>query len=279
MVGGTASDFSGVLRVTVVLPRKQRSDHAVWLAAFAEIASQPDVGDRARRLVDEAVADIRRRLSTAGRRPAFGWSGGKDSLALEVVAEAAGIHECVLVISDLEYPAFLGWATDNMPAGLTVVVRPWDLEWLVSHPKMLFPADAETAGKWFAGIQHWGQRRFCETHDFDVLLMGRRRSDGNYCGKRGADMYRDRDGFVRWSPLADWSHEDVLTVLAGYDRTLPPCYTWPRGFRVGTGPWPARQWTGTVEQGWAEVAEIDRSIVETAAWRIPSAAAALERIG
>lgn len=255
----------------MALPRKQASDQADWLTALASAQADPRTPERASELVEKAAADVRARLGLFGRKPAYGWSGGKDSLVLEVVCAAAGIDDGVLVISDLEYPAFLAWATDNMPHGLSVEVRPWDLSWLAKHPEMLFPTTSAVASRWFSGVQHWGQRRYVARRSVDVLLMGRRRSDGNYCGK-GSDAYRDKAGFVRWSPIAHWSHEDVLTVLAGYSIGLPPCYTWPRGFRVGTGSWAARQWCPTPAEGWAEVYSIDPTVVEGAASMIPSAA-------
>jgi 3'-phosphoadenosine 5'-phosphosulfate sulfotransferase (PAPS reductase)/FAD synthetase len=219
------------------IPRKQRSTQADWLDALRSAYETPD-RSRAERLVGEAAERIARRCD--GLRASFGWSGGKDSQALRVVAEAAGVDRCVLVISELEYPAFLGWATDNMPWGCHVDARPLDLYWLYRNPEMLFPQDATTASKWFRQVQHAGQRAYCREDRIDVLLMGRRRADGNYLGAGGE--YRDRSGFVRSSPIGDWSHEDVLCVLGAYDMSLPPCYGWPRGFRVGTGPWPARQW-------------------------------------
>lgn len=258
----------------MTLPRKQRSEQGDWLRAIDQLRREADPA-RARMMVEAAAARVRRRMRSLGQNFAYGWSGGKDSQALALVAEAAGIQESVLVISDLEYPAFLAWATDHMPAGLTVVARDWDLDWLAAHPAMLFPRDAATAAKWFAGVQHWGQRRYCAEHEIDVLLLGRRRADGNFVG-RGTDFYRDRAGFIRWSPIADWSHEDVLYVLAALNVPLPPCYGWARGFRVGTGPWAARQWCPTIDEGWQEVWGIDPAVVVTAARAIPSAQRFLE---
>lgn len=258
----------------MTLPRKQRSEQQDWIEAIEHLRREADPA-RARLLIEAAAERVRRRMRSLGRSFAYGWSGGKDSQALALVAEAAGIQESVLVISDLEYPAFLAWATDHMPQGLTIVARDWDLDWLAAHPRMLFPQDAPTAAKWFAGVQHWGQRRYCREREVDVLLLGRRKADGNFVG-RGTDFYRDRDGFIRWSPIADWSHEDVLYVLAALEVPLPPCYGWPRGFRVGTGPWAARQWCGGQEDGWREVHEIDPDVVATAARLIPSARQFLE---
>lgn len=248
-----------------MIPRKQRSTQADWTDALAAAYAEPDHA-RADFLVETAAAEVRRLLPLVGRRPAFGWSGGKDSLALAEVMAAAGVGECVLVISGLEWPAFLGWVTDHMPWNLYVECRTQlDMGWLVEHPEMLFPADAGAAARWFALVQHTGQRHYCKRFAVDVLLLGRRRADGNYVGKGAVPMYRDKGGFIRWSPIADWTHEDVLTVLGSRGLSLPPCYSWPRGFRVGTGPWPARQWVETPAQGWAEVREIDPAVLAAAA--------------
>ena len=53
----------------------------------------------------------------------------------------------------------------------------------VKHPSMLFPQDSATAAKWFSIVQHRAQAQYYKENDLDVLLLGRRRADGNYCGK------------------------------------------------------------------------------------------------
>ena len=53
---------------------------------------------------------------------------------------------------------------------------------------------------------------------------------------------------------------------------MPPIYKWKKGYLCGTHPWAARQWTGSAENGWREVYEIDESIVREAAKVIDSAA-------
>lgn len=243
----------------MTLARKQKSTHEDWLGPVAEAYQDPDYG-RADALVDQAVERI---MAVPAARPAYGWSGGKDSQALRVVAEAAGVVECVLVISELEYPSFLGWATDHMPWGCWVEARPLDLPWLLKHQDWLFPPDAKSAGRWFKAVQHDGQRAYAKRTGCDALLLGRRRADGNHCGPDG--IYRDSSGFLRVSPIHDWSHEDVLCVLGARRMPLPPCYSWPRGFRVGTGPWPARQWCESIAHGWSEVLTIDPTVVDLAA--------------
>ena len=57
---------------------------------------------------------------------------------------------------------------------------------------------------------------------------------------------------------------------------MPPIYDWKNGYLCGTHPWPARQWTKSIENGWQEVYEIDKSIVIDASEHIDSAKKFLE---
>lgn len=260
------------------LGRKQRVTHEDFVSALARIEE----------LVPRPVYESRLELAAAevlsvckGKRAAFGWSGGKDALALQAVCRRAGVSECVLAMTDhLEYPEFLAWVTDHMPPGLTVLKNKWDLNWLAAHQDMLFPADATTAAKWFKGIQHWAQAKYFADKKLDLLLLGRRRADGNFVGSGGATIYT-ADGVTRYSPIADWSHELVLAAMhyEGWTADPPPFYRWPRGFRCGTHCWPARQWTRSVDHGWSEVFSIDPTVVRTAAEKIGSARAFLDRLG
>jgi 3'-phosphoadenosine 5'-phosphosulfate sulfotransferase (PAPS reductase)/FAD synthetase len=242
-----------------LLGRKQTTDHAAFVSAMSNIERTVS-----RAYIDSLIAQTAREIAVfaAGKRVAFGWSGGKDSIALEHVCTLAGVAECVLVISELEYPAFLQWATNNMPAQLEVVSTGQDIEWLKAHPNMLFPKDAATAGAWFRMVQHRGQERYYRAHNLDGLIVGRRNADGNMCGRNGVSVAH---GIVRYSPIRAWRHEDILALIHYYKKPLPPTYGWPRGYRVGTGPWPARQWTLSEDHGFAEVWTIDKDVVRGAA--------------
>lgn len=103
-----------------------------------------------------------------------------------------------------------------------------------------------------------------------MLLLGRRRADGNYVGK-GDNVYTNGQGITRYSPLSDWTHEQVLAYIHYYNLEMPPIYNWKNGYVCGTHPWPARQWTGSIENAWAEIYVIDSSIVIEAAECIQSA--------
>lgn len=257
---------------SAIMSRKQTSTHEDWIRALDTVTD---------RIPYDVYAEKRDRSAMAlrdicdGKRVAYAWSGGKDSLALQIVAEMAGVRECVLVITDLEYPAFLQWVTSQMPALLHVESTGQDMAWLGNHPDMLFPQDAATAGRWFKQVQHTGQERYYRRYRLDGMLLGRRRMDGNFVGRNGQTQYTSR-GVTRISPIADWTHDDVLACIVHEGLSIPPNYTWPRGFRVGTGPWPARQWCHGARHGFSEVAQIDRSLVVQAARDWPDARAVLE---
>lgn len=257
------------------LGKKQGEDNNDFKLVWQNIASIVPF-DHARHLVETAVAEVRKQVK--GKRAGYAWSGGKDSQALRVVCEQAGIYPCVLGMAhELEYPAFLRWLTDDMPPELDVISNEaLTLSWLAAHQEMLFPQDTTTAAKWFQLVQHRAQARFYQDRGLDVILLGRRHQDSNYTGKDGTGIYKDSKGVVRYSPIRHWSHEDVLAVCHYYKMAMPPFYDWPNGFIVGTGCWPARQWTGSVMNAWAEVYQIDPSVVKNAARMIPSAKRYLE---
>ncbi len=204
------------------LGRKQasRNGHFVWVAQHIE-----DYVSAAHcaKLVEQATAAIK--TATAGKRAAVAWSGGKDSIALLEVCRLAGLERCCFGMTNLEYPAFLAWVTEHMPAELEVVCTGQDLKWLATHPEMLFPQDSATAAKWFQQVQHAAQEFYYQKHDLDVLVLGRRRADGNFVGRAGSNVYRSR-GVTRYSPLADWTHEEVIGVCHYAELACPPIYGW-----------------------------------------------------
>ena len=255
-----------------ILGRKQRIKNSEWINAMENIESLVSKKDL-ELLVKKTVADIKKK--TKGKKAAFAWSAGKDSLVLDQICHMAGINACVLVVCNLEYPAFLKWVEANKPPELEIINTGQDLRWLSNHPHMLFPQDSKAAAQWFHIVQHRGQARYYKDHELNVLLLGRRRADGNYVGK-GENIYTNGQGVTRYSPLSEWSHEQVLAFIHYYNVALPPIYEWKNGYLCGTHPWAARQWTGSVENGWKEVYEIDRSVVKEAAEHIPSAKAFLE---
>ena len=133
------------------LGRKQRITNDAWLEAVATVestVSEAALGE----LVAATIKDIK--AKTAGKKAAYAWSGGKDSIVLGKLCEAAGVTDCMIGVCDLEYPAFAAWIEANKPAGCEVINTHQGLDWLARHPEMLFPQNSATAGRWFSIVQH-----------------------------------------------------------------------------------------------------------------------------
>lgn len=258
-----------------MLGKKQVTKNEAWITAIKDIELTVPYNEL-QDLVDKTVQEISQTIngyrSTLGRscRPAFCWSGGKDSIVLERLCDMAGIKNSVLVVCNLEYPAFMKWLIENAPPNLEIVNTGQDLAWLARHENLIFPQNSRDSGRWFRIVQHAGQTSYFKKHYLDMLILGRRRADGNYIGKKD-NIYTNSAGVTRYSPIAYWRHEHILAFIHYYNIPLPPIYSWPNGYLCGTHPWPARQWTGSVENGWAEVYDIDPSIVADAAAYIKSA--------
>jgi len=257
------------------LGKKQREDNDYWNEVWQhieEVITRQEVDH----VIEATLAEIDQVIGK--QDVAYGWSGGKDSQALRVVMDLYGIQNCVMGMSaDMEYPQFLRWVTDHMPWELEIVDNPeLTLAWLGQNEDLLFPQDSVTASKWFKHIQHRAQRNYFEKHKLNTIILGRRRGDSNYLGKDG--LYTNKAGITRYSPIRDWSHEQVMGACYYHGYDLPPTYDWPNGWVVGTGAWPARQWVDTVTQGWYETYLIDPTIVERAAEHINSAAVFLKEL-
>lgn len=250
-----------------ILRRKQSAKNKDWLEVIekiGELVPKQEIDALVLSTVEEIKATVK------GKKAAYAWSAGKDSIVLSEICEIAGVSKCMMAICDLEYPEFLSWAKEHAPDGLDILNTGQDMEWLSKHPDMLFPRDSKKASLWFKIVQHSAQARYYKDNELDIMILGRRKADGNYVG-RGGNIYTDSKGMTRYNPLSEWSHEAILAFIYYYDLKLPPIYSWTNGYLCGTHPWPARQHMKSEEQGWKEIYEIDRIIVENAASVFPVA--------
>lgn len=244
----------------MALKRKQDSKNEEWVLAIANIRSSDAyavIDDKA----EKTIALLRQML---GRYPnaAYGWSGGKDSLVLERLCCAAGIQKSVFVTSrELDYPAFLAWVEEHKPSGGNTIDIPVGFSYLKKNPSMLFPTPS-ILPKWYAIIQHKGQRRFYAEQKLDVLMLGRRKADGNYIRGNVESLYMHESHKCRiCAPIADWTHEDVLAFLCKHNVPMPPIYDFPDGYRQGTHLWPCRLSLGDEQKNWAELFSFAPEIV------------------
>ena len=120
-----------------VLGRKQSMDNDRWREALDNIE---DLITRDELNTAVATAEESIRETTNGRKVAYAWSGGKDSLVLSDICRRIGITACMFAHTDLEYPAFLAWCLDHKPEGCEVINTGQNLEWLAKHQELIFPS-------------------------------------------------------------------------------------------------------------------------------------------
>jgi len=204
-----------------------------------------------------------------GKEVAVSYSGGKDSIVVNHMCQQIGIDRTFWVRTNLEYPKVVKWINRYGPDNLEVVNTGQDLKWLAKNQNMLFPQSKKIALIWYRIVQNTGQKLYFKENKIDMLIVGSRIKDGNEPGKDG--MKVNKHGVVYYSPIYDWSHEDLLAYIEHFNIKLPPLYRWFNGFQVGTGPWAAREHTGSIQKGWEEVYNINPLIVKKAAKHITSA--------
>jgi 3'-phosphoadenosine 5'-phosphosulfate sulfotransferase (PAPS reductase)/FAD synthetase len=246
-----------------MLGKTQCTKNEDWLTAVKNIeclVSKTEIDN----LTERTVWDIKKTVGT--QKSAFSWSGGKDSMVLEQLCYLAGIGKGLLVITNLEYPAFYRWIGKHKPSNIKLLCTGQDLLWLAKHQHLLFPRESWIAARWFQIVQHRGQNQFFYSEKLDIMLLGRRKIDGNYVGE--GNRYKTKSGVVRYSPMADWTHEHILAFIHYHQLPWAPFYAWKNGFVCSTHPWAARQYT---DNGWEDVYTIDKSIVREAAFYIKSA--------
>ena len=91
-----------------MLKRKKKNTQAEWLDAYCKIREYmetPQGVHDAEVLIEIALERI---LPLGASHCVYAWSGGKDAIALQVICEEAGIHNCGLgtIGERWEYPTF-----------------------------------------------------------------------------------------------------------------------------------------------------------------------------
>lgn len=256
-----------------ILGRKQRIPNERWQEALDRIEELVTPAEL-EKAVKTVKADIRKHVN--GKKAAYCWSGGKDSLVLSDICRQVDVTDCMFAHTELEYPAFLGWCLTNLPQGCEVINTGQDLDWLARHQEMIFPKGKEL-NAWYSGVQRAAFTKYFFDHQLDLIMVGHRKADGNVCGPD--NVIRKNSGEVRYAPLANWPHEMILAYIHYHQLKLPPIYGWKNGFRCGTHPWPSRMYMEDLRQGYSEVWEIDPEIIKGAAEKIDSARAFLEEVG
>lgn len=261
------------------LGKKKSLTKENWNAAMRDIEQIVPTADLENR-IDTTVSQIQNLAKT--KKLGLAWSGGKDSIALGWLMEQAGNFPSVLGINHMEFPCFTQWVDKNQPDDLTVINSGHDISFLKEHPHLIFPS-SKYGAFWATRTYHTAQSRFFKDKKLDVIALGRRTQDGNYVGGKGSNIYTTKQGITRWSPISDWSHEEIIALLKYAGLTLPHVYDHVRGFQVATGGWHQRKGTSpdptSPRYGWAETYRSHPEIVEeAAAHNLPGAADYLKGI-
>lgn len=106
-----------------------------------------------------------------GLRVAYATSGGKDSIALIPIMEAAGVRRAVWgMMPPFEFPEFMRWCEENLPAYTDAEPQnSYDLAWLAQNRDKLFPADASSGYWWSMAGTRWSQTTYYKKNDLQAL--------------------------------------------------------------------------------------------------------------
>ena len=187
--------------------------------------------------------------------------------------EKLGTPGCVFVHT-AGVPAFLSWCMEHLPEAAS---NHRAESGLVGQAPACSSQIIQQSCPVVCYCQRRGIQQYFLKHGLDMILVGHRKADGNFVGK-GSNILTNGAGVTRYSPLAEWPHELVLAYIHYNNIPLPPIYGWKDGFRCGTHPWPARSGMKSIDEGWADIYDIDPSIIEVAAAKIESAAHFLKEV-
>lgn len=216
------------------------------MTAYRAAVLHPDI-KRADELINLAVS----RLPVDRDNCIYGWSGGKDALALQVICEEAGIKKCVFgtIGEEWEWPSFWRFANENAPAGCVWFNQNLDDEFMLKHPNLVFPQSADDAYAWYKICNQTSYYSYAKQVEAEHIILGHRTADGNNCkSSKAGKVY----------PMHDFSHEDIFCILAATGRKLPEIYFYPNGFYHGSHAWIMRGGKNAMD----EVMQIDPSLLQ-----------------
>lgn len=222
-----------------MLKRKQNSKNEDWIKAWNTCKDEISK-EHINRITDLAIDFIENTILTKGyKRIGYAWSGGKDSIVLYDILKKSNINMVggILALYEHEFPAFLEWIYQNKPTDCEIIkTGAFTDDYINKHPQVMFPVekkwkDAYLPPRWKV------QNEWTKKHNVDCLILGRRKADGNNCGKREEGFITRSNGCDKFNPLADWKHEEILAYIRHNNLELPPIYFYENGFQGGTQLW------------------------------------------
>lgn len=236
-----------------------------------EIISKDEIDE----LEKETIEKIKK-VDAYYNKTCISYSAGKDSIVLQNLINKSGIsHRPVMWMTIYQYPSFLNWLKDHEPRKLHIEIlsKPTWLQ-LENESDLLFCKTPDANTYWMA--QKWkAQNSYLKDNNFDLLITGRRLGDGNNCGSKKKLYVRKAKNYDIFSPLAEWSYEQVFGYIRHRNLSLPPHYFYKDGFIHGSGAWAERISYGladkTDNEHWKELYLREPQIVIEAANYLSSA--------
>lgn len=223
-----------------MLKVKKRNTQKEWVDAWNSIAQREPDKQKAEKLIEKALTRIPKETDKC----IFGWSGGKDALALEIICQRAGIEHCVLgtIGEQWEYPSFWKYVQEHKPKGLEIKNFNISEQFMYDHPNLVFPANARDNYAWYQKCNQRSYYEFADEKNANYILLGHRNLDGNNCkSSKNGKIY----------PLFDFTHEDIFCILSAYHIQLPEMYFYIDGFKQGTHAWIMRSGATAIDDIWA----------------------------
>lgn len=262
-----------------VLKRKYQDTNENWFRVWNHIEDYI-TKEEIDKKIEETVQ--RARKVVFNKRCGYAWSGGKDSIALEYIMRQLGINfGLFLTTRELNFTSFNKWLDSNIPEGVIEKDIGLDWDWHLKHQKYVMKNTPE-ADQTHMRLTLWDhQNAFAENYNLEVFCFGRRTQDANFCGREGIAKSKNSNT-IKYSPLYDWKHEDVLGLIYYYDLPMPPGYfdkNDPRSWIEGTTQWLTRS---TLNYGdpkidmWRQIYKIEKGLVERSAKDYPEAKQVVE---
>lgn len=223
----------------------------------------------------KTISEIKKIASRYGKI-CLGYTAGKDSVVLQRLFEKSGVQFYpVMWITEMQYPSTMEWIRCNAPQGLKLVdiKRPtyYDLE---NDNDLLF-CKTPDANNWWMSKKWQAQKAYLKDNKFDLFVVGRRKGDGNNCGKKENFYVRKANDYDVYSPIAEWKVEEIFAYMGAEGLTLPRNYLYQDGFINGSGAWAERYSYGyrqyAEDEQWQILFDNEKEVVIEASKHLQSA--------
>lgn len=246
-----------------MLKSKIKNTNQEWVNAYNNATSLIPIS-RINELEKKAILNIIK-TSHNFTNICNGWCGGKDSLVLQKLIDKSMIQSTPIHWEySEEFPCVRDWYKSNRPKNCIVeVLRFFDLNFLENNNDYLF-CKGNTRKEWISK-KLIIQDKDIKKYQFDLFITGRRKLDGNQCGKKENNYLTKKQNYSVFNPIAEWTNEELLAYLRYNNIELPPSYWFKTGFISGTGAWTDYDCLGRSDfEVLDELYQIDKRIIKEA---------------